>query len=712
MERPWWIVLALAAAPAGCAGRPVPREVSPARAEPVDVEPRPAEAVDRWGWTVREPELWDLVPIAAAEGAAPWAGGARAEPAPGSREGRQEARVELHVEGRVDELSVAPDGRLWLTTDEGRSYRSDGLGRPFRPGTLAAADRPEGHIDRVTFFTPQKAIATGYIGRGRDEYFLTADGGETWERLRFDTTDRDDGQWIYDAFATPEGEAWMGGSSGRLLHTTDFGRTFTETGAPFDDSSRAHRIFMASSERGVVGALDNAIKATADGGRTWTAVETPLDQGLVVDRDPGTGTDDIIEEVALFGAFLVAAQHGKVCARRAAGGPWRLVGDGDLVAFAADRQGRRLFGVTGDRRVVTVDRRLEARPVAGVRLAREPIHLHVEGDALYVLDDALRISRITASGVDVAPPTSEASELRDLRVARRHGELLFGISSHHLYGSSDGGRRWVRLADSATLLVGLAGQGPETLLLWGEGGAAAFDIPTGGLEPIPSLSAGSIAVISTDGGPWLAWGGSAGQGEVFLSGDRGESWRLALAWPGHEVRQALRLPGGALLAWSWRQAFRRVELAGGAARVVDLTGPNEAEGRIGFEFPCCTSLYFADDRTGFLSGYVHHGGDRAYRTGDGGETWQPVDREGFPYVRVVPHRRGALAVRGRSFSTADGDRRELFLLEGRGRRLVLAAEQAISDVSVDREGRVLVELDAEPGSLDDSAGRSWLELRE
>lgn len=166
-----------------------------------------------------------------------------------------------------------------------------------RAGSLAVTDEGNGHIDRITFFTPEKAIATGYVGRDRDEYLRTTDGGESWERLRFDTTDREDGQWIYDVFATPE------------------------------------------------------------------------------------------------------------------------------------------------------------------------------GDALWVLDEALRISRITASGIELAPPTAEASELLDLRVVRLHGELLLVISAHHIYGSSDGGERWVRW-----VALGAAADGEDRVLV-------ELD-----LEPEPSLS--------------------------------------------------------------------------------------------------------------------------------------------------------------------------------------------------------------------------------
>jgi hypothetical protein len=174
----------------GCAQPQPPARPGPPpepRAPPADVAgPR----AGRSAWATGVPAEWTTAPIGAA--------GSTAAPPAAPR------LVELRLEGTVRELSVAPGGGLWLTTDTGHAYRSDAFGEPWRPAALdcVGADGRRAPCDRVTFFTDRAAIATGYIGRRLDEYYVTDSGGRTWERRSFGGPDSADGQLIYDVFAT------------------------------------------------------------------------------------------------------------------------------------------------------------------------------------------------------------------------------------------------------------------------------------------------------------------------------------------------------------------------------------------------------------------------------------------------------------------------------------------------------------------------------
>jgi hypothetical protein len=125
--------------------------------------------------------------------------------------------------------------------------------------------------------------------------------------------------------------------------------------------------------------------------------------------------------------------------------------------------------------------------------------------------------------------------------------------------------------------------------------------------------------------------------------------------------------------------------------------------------------YFADASTGWLRGFEHVslGAERTWGTRDGGATWFETDPSAMPYRRIVPFDSGALAVLGSGSDEDDIDHlddigRVLYTLHGAQGERVYRAPDDIRDVSVDPEGRVLVELDPTPDTRDDLSGRYWL----
>jgi hypothetical protein len=108
-------------------------------------------------------------------------------------------------------------------------------------------------------------------------------------------------------------------------------------------------------------------------------------------------------------------------------------------------------------------------------------------------------------------------------------------------------------------------------------------------------------------------------------------------------------------------------------------------------------------------------------TRDGGRSWESLPwhvdltererAEGFPFSQVVPFEDGALAIVGDPCGDNSSDTRlELYRLRGNHKRLIHETEHPITYVSVDAEGRVLIEEDLEPHSWFDASGRRWLEL--
>ncbi|HET7461580.1 MAG TPA: hypothetical protein VFJ82_10035, partial [Longimicrobium sp.] len=222
---------------------------------------------------------WAWLPVLA--GAAAFAAHAARRPAPpvarwqALRVPPDSAWTELPVAGRVGQVDVGPDGRLWMGSAQGEIFVADSIGGDWRaalPGpdpndtSLDFISLPT--IDRVTWLGPRTAIASGYIRRGdadaTDAVLRTTDGGVRWDTVSFGVD-----QWVYDAFLDRNGGVWMGGSSGTLVFSGDSGRTWKTVSRPFDASGRLRSIWIEDGRTGVAAALANEFRLTRDGGRTW-----------------------------------------------------------------------------------------------------------------------------------------------------------------------------------------------------------------------------------------------------------------------------------------------------------------------------------------------------------------------------------------------------------------------------------------------------------
>lgn len=681
------LVAAICLGLAACRGLPPPEPAPEPAAAEADASVEPEAAVVEVGWEVEPPRPWQVEALPETEVEVPPA---------------VDQRSEVNLKGDPRELSIAPDGSLWLTTREGIRtrgiYRAPEVGASWSEVAIELADEnPHGDtIDRFSFFSPKVGIATGYIGEYRDQYLRTVDGGKSWHREQVGSSF----EWIYDVFVGDGGRAWMGGSKGRFLYTDDAGESFTAKTPPFDHSTRTYSIFMASPKVGVVGSLSDGIKLTDDGGDSWRAIPTPHQQKLTGGLPDRAATYERIDEVGLYRGWVLAQQAERVFAAKASQARWQRVGD--LIAFAMDGHGALVVGVTTGLEVVALDGELRTRPLSERPLSAAPVDIRVVGERVYIIDEGRRLTMIEPGAVRRGELVGSGSSPTRLGRVRRWGEVLCGVSEHHLYISGDRGETWARLAHFPRGVGGFEPRSDGELLLWDrEGNASVFDRTTAQTRPAPDLDTVPIHAVLTTEQRWLALGGTDELGATLLSTDRGSSWEMIDLWSGGVPEALGRLSGGGAVIWSSAQGFKRIVSAAG-----ELRGRVVSEGAEVPRFACCTSLYFATDQLGYLGGYVHHGGDQQLRTTDGGESWERVDRAEFPFVQVVPFGDRALAIEGATMDRRSSNRRRLWLLSGRSKQLIHTAAEAITDVSVTLDGQVLLELDADPDPLtpDD---KSW-----
>jgi photosystem II stability/assembly factor-like uncharacterized protein len=175
-------------------------------------------------------------------------------------------------------MSIGPGeaSRIYKTTDGGAHWDLQ----------LANQD-PKIFLDSMAFWNADRGIAFSDSADGKLVVFTTMDGGHQWKRVPPDRLPPAlDGEGAFAASGTNvaligRDRAWIGTTAGRVLRSTDGGRTWTVTAVPFhtDKSAGIFSIaFRGPSEGIVVGgdfdkldeAVDNAA-LTSDGGLTWAA---------------------------------------------------------------------------------------------------------------------------------------------------------------------------------------------------------------------------------------------------------------------------------------------------------------------------------------------------------------------------------------------------------------------------------------------------------
>jgi photosystem II stability/assembly factor-like uncharacterized protein len=194
-------------------------------------------------------------------------------------------------------LSIGPGeaSRIYKTNDGGAHW-----------DLQFANTHPKIFLDAMAFWDPERGIAFSDSVDGQFVVLTTANGGRAWERVAANRLPAAlPGEGAFAASGTNVATsgrnlAWIGTTAGRVLRTTDAGRTWTIAGTPVrtGDSAGIFSIAFRDARHGVIvggdykkerDASENAA-VTNDGGVTWSLVK---DHGLsgyrsVVVWMPGT----------------------------------------------------------------------------------------------------------------------------------------------------------------------------------------------------------------------------------------------------------------------------------------------------------------------------------------------------------------------------------------------------------------------------------------
>ena len=165
-------------------------------------------------------------------------------------------------------------------------------------------------FDAMAFWDGERGLAFSDSVDGRFVILSTVDGGRTWSRVPQDGLPPAlAGEGAFAASGTNvavlgKGDAWIGTTAGRVLHSADAGRTWSiaSTGVATGDATGIFSIAFRDARHGIVvggnyrkegEAVDNAA-ATSDGGKTWTPIKGLSGFRSVVTYLPHTPTVSLV----------------------------------------------------------------------------------------------------------------------------------------------------------------------------------------------------------------------------------------------------------------------------------------------------------------------------------------------------------------------------------------------------------------------------------
>ena len=150
---------------------------------------------------------------------------------------------------------------------------------------------PKGFLDAMAFWDGERGLVMGDSIDGRFDILRTMNGGRTWARIPSGALPpalSNEGAFAgsgTNVAVRPDGHAWIGTGAStrcRVLHTTDYGETWTIAETPVAASASAgifsvafrdprHGMIAGGDYRKEQEAADNAA-VTADGGVSWKAI--------------------------------------------------------------------------------------------------------------------------------------------------------------------------------------------------------------------------------------------------------------------------------------------------------------------------------------------------------------------------------------------------------------------------------------------------------
>jgi photosystem II stability/assembly factor-like uncharacterized protein len=172
-----------------------------------------------------------------------------------------------------------PDKTLFVVGPRGSARRSRNGGETWEVLNTGT----KRNLLSVAFASPDLGIAVGDFGT----IVRTEDGGDTWNKIpipsniplpeeiarTIDPTD----VLLYDAVFTSPERAWIVGEFGVIFTTADGGKTWTAQESPIETT--LFGVHFSDTLRGWAVGIESAMLHTTDGGTTWRKQSVPIQRG-------------------------------------------------------------------------------------------------------------------------------------------------------------------------------------------------------------------------------------------------------------------------------------------------------------------------------------------------------------------------------------------------------------------------------------------------
>ncbi|MCS0631239.1 YCF48-related protein [Telluria mixta] len=199
-------------------------------------------------------------------------------------------------------VTAGGPGLVWAVGSNGKIARSGDGGRTWHLQPAAVRET----LQDVAAWDAKHLVAVGNHG----VVLITEDGGASWKNV--DVPKSNIANKLVRVKAFSDGSAWATGEAGSVLHSTDFGKTWVQTG-PGGDAAW-NDIHVASNLLCLVGEFGQ-IKISDDGGASWKDSASPVKTSLmsVAFSDDSKGV-----AVGLGGTVLVTQDAGRNWAQETA----------------------------------------------------------------------------------------------------------------------------------------------------------------------------------------------------------------------------------------------------------------------------------------------------------------------------------------------------------------------------------------------------------
>ncbi|MEO1450081.1 MAG: hypothetical protein AAFV07_11170, partial [Bacteroidota bacterium] len=360
--------------------------------------------------------------------------------------GKQEKdrRAKLEISGGCDEIAISPKGAIWLTTATGEVHFAEHIDSTWHTAApIFLLDSNDywrtPRLDRVSFFNSDTAIITGYISHDKSTqngFFRTEDGGKSWELRKFNGEGR-----IYEVCTVEGGLAWMGGSSGAIYFTDDYGSSWQRLNSPFDELSRLNTIHMADAEFGVAGALYNQINLTEDNWQSSKKIPTPLDQNKYTPENKRH--NNRINKIRIWGDYLVVKQHDIIFYSEMDQIEWKRL-PMMAIDFAVDPTTQDLFCISPKFQVYLMESPAVWRPFGSQKLKDRPLDIQAFDHQLFAVFSGKEVCRVEETTFSHQIPYTTDVKISEPTLIKPGREITWGITKDHIYLSDGDSLGWYR----------------------------------------------------------------------------------------------------------------------------------------------------------------------------------------------------------------------------------------------------------------------------